>query len=253
MTDSIFKRTHLARCQAALTRAASLGNEGHAGLRGKLREILVTDILKPVVPPEVRFGSGQLVTIDGALSHETDVVLYAPSIMMPSLFDDISGFFPIESVLYAIEVKSRLTRRELKTSIKKARAVLDLRSISTEHVVPTFDDNIVAIRQSATPNPICALFCFGSDLIADPSAELARYRSLDDQADTRPLFSVLCIVGRGYWYFADRWKFCAADSDRSEIMAWLAGTTNTLPQLIVAKGRPRFGMYLSSSSIVDAT
>jgi hypothetical protein len=205
------------------------------------------------MPPEVKTGSGQLVNVEGALSGEVDVILYSPAIMPPALFDDANGYFPVESALYTIEVKSRLEASHLKTAASAARTIRALPQLPTERFATKLDGRGVQTITGPTPLAINALFAFGSDLTSDPQNELDRYRKYDERADTFPAISVMCIVGRGYWHFAGRWKYRPADKDYGEVMTWLAGTVNTLPYFIAAKGRPRFGSYLTSGdTIVDA-
>ncbi|WP_378948022.1 DUF6602 domain-containing protein [Mesorhizobium sp. ANAO-SY3R2] len=187
------------------------------------------------------------------MSGEVDVILYSPAIMPPALFDNTNGYFPIESALYAIEVKSRIDAEEIRKSISAAKAIRALPHIGTVHSYPTFDERIIESKVVPTPLAINSLFAFGSDLKPDPESELQRYRKYDDKADSAPALKVICIVGRGYWHFSERWKFCPADANHTEVMAWLSGTANTMPGFIVAKGRPRFGNYLFSGDMTDAT
>lgn len=250
MCDTIFRKTVIAKCKAALQRAKALDNDGHAGLRGTLREILTSDLLSPVLPPEASLGTGQLVSSNGAISPQVDVVIYARGIMPPSLFDDKTGYFPIEACLYAIEVKSRLTAKNLKTAVENARSMRNMFLVSTEHwKIDSSADNGVACVSTATPHPVRALFAFDSDLKGDAMGELTRYRKIDLQSETNPAIQVICIYGRGYWYsFKNGWKYVEKSDEIDEIMSFLAGTTNTIPRLLAGKGRPSFGKYLDSPS-----
>jgi hypothetical protein len=246
-TINLFRRTFITNCRAALEQAAEAGALGHPGLVGQAREIFVTRMLTPTLPPEVKLGTGQLVASNGAKSPQIDVVLYAPAILPPWLYDPSSGMFPIESCLYWVEVKSRLNAATLFQAIENARRTGDLPLIQTEHWRAVSTHKLVDGFVTATPNPIPVLFALGSDLISSAEAEMMRYRALDEQADIRPAFRVICVVGRGYWYFGDtRWLHVAASPDLDEVMSFLAGLTNTVPQLLAAKGRPRFGRYIES-------
>jgi hypothetical protein len=42
----------------------------HTGLAGRIREILLSKLLEPVLPPEVKCGTGKLTDMKGALSKE---------------------------------------------------------------------------------------------------------------------------------------------------------------------------------------
>lgn len=229
MNGNIFERDHRSQVRGAILRARSLGSEGHAGVRGKHRELLVRKILQPVLPPEVKAGSGQLINVNGALSGEVDVILYSPAIMPPALFDDANGYFPVESALYTIEVKSRLDAANVERSVSAARTIRALSQLPTGYFAPIPDIGGVVTFSAPTPLAINALFAFGSDLTSDPQSELERYRNYDEFADTAPAITVMCIVGRGYWYFSGRWRYAPADEEFDEVMIWLAGNCEYYP------------------------
>lgn len=243
---NIIQKNYLAQIRGAFAKADLLAEEGHPGLRGRFREILVGDILLPVMPPEVSFGTGKFVSLSGKSSKQLDVVLYSRLIMPPFMYSGNEGYFPIESGLYSIEVKSKLTKHELQKSIESAQTLASLPMANTEHwsADPTGFPNKT---EAPIAIPIVAIFAFGSDLKSDPQKEIDRYRELDANADTNPAVGVICIRGRGYWWFGDEWNFLSSNEDHREVMSWIAGTVNTMPQLITAKGRPRFGNYLSRS------
>jgi hypothetical protein len=247
---NLFQSSMVAKAKAALLKAEMLRLENHSGIKGKLRELLVGELFQPVLPPEVRIGTGKLVSAEGASSPETDVILYAPAILPPVLFDDKNGYFPAESALYAIEVKSTLTAAELKRAISNAVKTRSLKLMATDHWLPDANANPPVTKfTSGTPSAINALFAFGSDLGGPVSAEFERYCALDQSAMGHSAIQVLCIAGRGYWYSASEgWKHVDADDDIGEVMGFLAGTTNTLPQLMLSKGRPQFGNYLTTDA-----
>ncbi|MHC2299187.1 hypothetical protein ACVJBD_003393 [Rhizobium mongolense] len=204
-------------------------------------------VLRPALPNEVSLGTGKLVTHDGKVSPQVDTILYSRSIMPPVLYDESHGLFPAESCLYAIEVKTRLRSEDVRSAVSNAVEIAHLPLLEGEHHVRVNSKQIVQTRRLPTPRPIVSLFAFSSDLTSAPEAELARYRGHDPNADTDPAINVICIVGRGYWYHKETgWNFVEASNDLDEIMQFLAGITNTLPQFLTAKGRPNFGHYLTS-------
>ena len=83
-------------------------NVDHPGMKGKIREIAVKNLFKPLLTKNIAIGSGKIVDHRGIQSKETDVILYSNDIHPAILYsehDDI-GLFPVETCLYAIEVKS---------------------------------------------------------------------------------------------------------------------------------------------------
>jgi hypothetical protein len=254
--NNAFRTSFVLKCKAAVAEARAAGALEHPGIKGAVREILVGKMIEPILTPEVKIGTGQLVSYTGEISPQVDVVLYNPSIMPRVVFDAALGLFPVESVLYSLEVKSILSKQLLKKSISDAREIRKLTMLAAEHIRYTGNpQDPVQILRAGTPHPINALFAFQSDLAGNPSGELARYRELDPDADVSPAIQVICIAGRGYWYAKKPagWMYHPAMADAGEIMAFLGGTANTLPQLTFAKGRPRFGMYLGDGqNMVDA-
>jgi hypothetical protein len=220
----------------AMAEARFAGELEHPGMVGTAREVLVEKMLRPVMPPDVHFGTGKLVDCSGAFSLRTDVILYSPHIMPPALYDARMGLFPVESCLYAIEVKSCLTKEELDKAVAAALAIDKLA------LLPTHDFSAANAPARATAKPILALFAFRSDLVSDPAKEIERYRTAD--ASPSPAFKAICVVGRGYWYWRDGWRCFSASADFGEVMSFLAGISNTIPRLLAVKGRPNFGNYL---------
>lgn len=244
--SNVFRNTFLSQVKKSLNDAEVVDQIGHQGLKGSVREIFVKQMMMPVLPPEVRSGSGKLVSHHGKMSAQIDVVLYAPTIMPSALFDSTTGLFPVEAALYTIEVKSRLTANNLKEAIANSRSTRALSPLDTEHwYVKEGPGNPLKVTTN-TAYPVNVLFAFGTDLKIGGTDELCRYRKYDENADNDPALQVICVVGRGYWYSVKGggWKHMPASEQLDEVMVFLAGTTNTLPQLLAAKGRPRFGSYL---------
>lgn len=233
MGNEIFRDKFRIQVQSALAEAKSAARSEHNGLAGKIREILVDKILRPAIDPRVRIGTGKIVDSFGNLSREMDIVLYCPEILPPVLHDEKTGFFPIESCLYSIEVKSTLTAGELKDAYTKA--------LSLEPLVPAPGSF------PATVKVVSALFAFGSDLSGTGKTEIDRYHEYEDFAYGRPLLSAICVVGKGYWFdrnSENNWGYANADDSTEEVLGFIAGVANTVPQIIAKKDRPAFGYYL---------
>ena len=239
------------RCKNAVQSARAIP-QAHPVVVGTIRELLVKQMLVPMLPPEVRSGTGQLTNKDGVLSPQIDVILYAPQILPPALYDDVNGFFPIEAALYTIEVKSTLTKAGITSSVQSARAIKKIPSLPA--VTTTFDQ--AGLPRNVTKpmaTSVQASFAFASDLKGDPSLELKRYLAAEKEADSgKPALQAFCVVGRGYWTLAHYgWKYVKASDDLNEVMAFLSGVTNTLSQILQFKGRPQFGYYLSDDITME--
>jgi uncharacterized protein DUF6602 len=241
MPNAVFRNEFRTRVRTALERAKSAGLLDHPGLTGRAREVFVKDLLKPIVPPYVELGSGKIADSEDHLSAEVDVVIYSAATLPPLLLDVGFGVYPAEACIYAIEVKSRLTAEQLRDAINKQRQLQQLRYL------PSALNQVYQPIGNASPPVIPALFAFGSDLI--DKGELDRYRELDPEADTRPAIPVLCVAGRGYWWYkpnepAEKWINHLPTDDNEEVIDFLGGVANTIPDQIFLKGRPRFGHYI---------
>lgn len=242
MTSPVRDALHR-RVEAALAEVKAAADFDHPGLVGAARELLVAQLLRPLTGPEVEYGTGKLVDVDGGLSLQVDIILNAPSTTPPALTDAASGlgFYPVEGCLYTIEVKSRLDRTELRKAVTGAEAICSL------HPLP----NVLGGIPRPTPLPVRALFALSSDT-SNPETEFARMiEEMKLLPDNRPVLGVLCVVGVGYWYWGpareegspEGWHYAPADG-LTEICDFLAGLVNTVPDLIYQKGTPRFGHYL---------
>ncbi|UJW85275.1 DUF6602 domain-containing protein [Devosia sp. SL43] len=245
-STNIFKSAFLGEVRKAVHSSQNIDGLDHQGMKGRIREIVMTDMYRPVLPPGVTVGTGKLVSATGEMSSQIDVVLYAPGIL-PAYFYSEQGLFPVEAALYNIEVKSILTARGVKEAIASARSVRALQPLPSFHWTTDVQNGRLVPLMTNTPWPVSAMFAFGSDLAPNGQSEIERYRTYDEKANEDPAVQVICVVGRGYWYF-DRqgWRFLEASEDLREVMMLLGGTANTIPELVAAKGSPKFGQYLQS-------
>ena len=243
MPNPLFRSEFISRVKTALARAQAAGLLDHPGLTGRAREVFVKDLLKPILPPYVELGSGKISDSEGRLSPEIDVVVYSAATLPPLLFDVGFGVYPAEACIYAIEVKSILTAGQLRDSLEKHRQLRQLTYL------PSALNKVYQPIGPPSPAVIPALFAFGSDLGPDGKSELERYRELDPEADISPVTPILCVAGRGYWWYkpnepAEKWINHSPTQDHEEIIDFLGGVANTIPDQVAFKGRPRFGHYL---------
>ncbi len=78
---------------------------------------------------------------------------------------------------------------------------------------------------------------------------MERYRECDPNADTSPLVPVFCVAGRGYWWFKpnepkEKWIKHLPTSEHEEVIEFIGGVANTIPDQVMRKGNPRFGEYI---------
>ena len=243
MANEIFRSEFINKVESALTSAKNVSQIDHSGVRGKAREIFVQDLLRPILPPYVELGTGKITDSMGNFSAETDVIIYSRQILPPLLFEPGFGIYPAEAVIYAVEVKSKLTMEEIRSTIEKFIRLRDLQylpSILNELYQPLAGNSFPAIP---------CLFAFDTDLVIGGKDELDRYRELDAAADSNPAIPIFCVAGRGYWWFkpnepAEKWISHFPTADHEEVIDFIGGVANTIPDRVVLKGRPRFGEYI---------
>lgn len=240
MANELYRNRMLNDIDYAVREAKSAALLAHNGLVGRVRELMVSRLLAPMLPAGFEVGTGKITNAAGALSHETDLVIYNRSILPPVFYSDRDGVFPLESSYYAIEVKSKLTAADIKTSVKKGASITALSQRSP-------DSN--TLHSSPT---VLVLFAFDSDLAQE--SEIERYAKYDLGCYTDPVFKAICVVGRGYWYHDIKragWIFHAATADRDEIVDLVSGVVNTLVKTPPASRLTYLGNYLMTSRSIS--
>ena len=90
------------------------GNLLHPSEFGINREEIVKNYLKNILPDRMEIGSGFVVTANGKVSTQCDIIIYDKTVT-PLIRDEKNHrFFPIESVIAVGEIKSKLSQTELK-------------------------------------------------------------------------------------------------------------------------------------------
>ena len=232
MAHPIIRDKFINSIRAAVDEARGLGRLNHPGLGGQVREILAGRLIRPYIGPEVGFGTGKIIDSSGNTSNQLDIVLYVANILPPLLYDQSLGVFPIESCLYSIEVKTTLSAPQLSTAISSAAAI-----------------NRFRYSQSG-PMLNSALFAFDTDLVQGGKSEIERYREYDHSANQDSVIKALCVVGRGYWWFCRegtdvRWHFTTPTPNYDEVVDFIVGIANTIPDIMAQKRPPKYGYYLS--------
>lgn len=205
----------------------------HSGLKGQLRELFVRELLTPLIPREYVIGSGNILSAYGDISNQIDVIVCDGHILPPILFQSDIGMFPIESVLVTIEVKSRLTAPELKKSHKSAKKA------TTFHHAP-------AITDGHEPEHVVPyLFAFASDLANDGKSETDRYMEIVNGGGGEPVLRGICVVGRGFWFWADsKWNTWNFSGKHAEIVEFLTAIINTVQRIASTRSQPDLRQYL---------
>jgi hypothetical protein len=136
----------------------------HHGERGRIAEDIVRGVFNKIMPKRFSIGTGVVFSAHGEVSRQTDIVIYDNFYNSPLLSEFGASIFPAEIVYATIEVKSVLTKLELRRSID---AIMQMRKVGSKkhYLVPEtiLEDGtlkrILAKRQEKTP-PRNYIFAF---------------------------------------------------------------------------------------------
>ena len=233
----VYRDLILARVQAAVGAAKAVTNITHKGLKGELREIVIRDLFYPLLPSDVGVGTGTIISANNRQSTQQDVVIFDKRILPPIVLEKSTGIFPIESALYAIEVKSKVTADEITTSHTSARDLMEFRYMSGD-----YDESGKATEHIVT-KVVSAVLAFDTDLTVGGKNDAERYDEIRGSGD--PAIRVICVVGRGYWYwFKNKWKTWERTYEFQEVVGFIAGVMNTYRMIAATRKEPRLGRYL---------
>jgi uncharacterized protein DUF6602 len=105
----------------------------HRGAKGRIRERrIVTDYLDKYLPGNIGIGAGEVVSADGQVSPEIDIVMYDKLATPYLLRDECYQIFPAECVYGVVEVKSYLSQRELGDAARKLQKIKELPKVAFE-------------------------------------------------------------------------------------------------------------------------
>jgi hypothetical protein len=232
----VYRDLILARVQAAIGAARAARGITHNGLLGEIREILLRDLFRPLLPTDAGLGSGQLVSHTGQTSKQTDVILYDRRILPPILFQESAGLFPVDCALNTIEVKSTLTAQELRSTHNAAEELLQL-----DYLNGYYDAEDVGQDQIIT-KCVSTLFALDSDLVDGGKAEHERYAEM---YTGEPPLRAICVVGRGCWIWRlGSWVSVAQPYELAEVVAFVSMLMNSYRDIAATRGAPRLGMFL---------
>jgi len=191
----------------------------HPGIEGDLRELALKECIEPFLTHSFNVGTGKLIDTYQCLSDQIDAVIYHTKLVPPIFFSKELGIYPVESVRYVFEVKSKLTATQIKDSLKKFSSTQKLRSFPRRQ-----KDN--SVTHGVRPSNV--IFAFGSDISGSEIDRFFKYESYDSPSTT-----ALVVLGKGYWFYDwNEKKWFGVDTsqvnDLSEFVFFMTGFMNTL-------------------------
>lgn len=157
----------------------------HRGKLGENREAVIQRFMSTYLPKRFGVGSGFALFGD-EVSTQQDVVVY-DQLNNPILFpDSVAPLFPPSALAAVIEVKSTLTKEELRDVAKKAQSIKQrLRASFANHPAPP--------RSEA----LATLFAFTSRLDTAEVLRVMKDAEDDLAVEMADRLDAICLLGRG--------------------------------------------------------
>lgn len=105
----------------------------HPAEYGTYRERIVSAFILPLMPKRLSIGTGFIITDTGKTSTQCDIIIYDTQ-NTPVIENGEQRFFPIECVAGVIEVKSILSKADLKTALIKLSKIKALKKEITSKI-----------------------------------------------------------------------------------------------------------------------
>lgn len=229
------------KISAAISEARAAAIVTHQGVKGTVLEILLNKLFKPLLPADFGVGTGQIIDAFGnSPSNQIDIIIYNKAILPPVLYDENVGIFPIESVLYTIEVKTTLTSKELAKANASARNINE----TFKYLHGKLDDD-GNLMQHSISKPRAVVFALNTNLKVNGMSEAERYKKV--YGEDGNYLSAICVAEREYCY-EDRecWVSARNTKGYDEILNLLAGITNTYRNVSLSRGYPLLGQYVGT-------
>jgi len=261
---SYYRQVAIQNIEKAMAAANASSSIKHSLLKGRLCEIVVSELVQPFLTPHTRIASGTIVDHYGNQSGQIDVILYDERITPPVLLTASEGIVPCHSVLATIDVKSGLNRTELRKAVENARSVkllkyeYDSLPLSSEHGFEVvFWKRLLKLIEHETlreqighhlldvSSPACFVFAFSSDLPKKATIEDEKHRLLEevkaankDADEVQIPLTGLCVADRGYTY-------CSAFSPNPQTVKF-----ESEPPDFTEQRKPRGRKYWASHNVL---
>jgi hypothetical protein len=159
------------------------------------------------------------------------------------LLEGTTGVFPIESVLYTIEIKTLLTAAELRSSFDSASQLGSLNYLPGEYEAD--GQPIPSHMQAVIPN----ILAFESNLSESGKTEIERFDEIWGRSSDQPPIQLICVIGRGCWTWktpegTSEWYTWPRSYPLEEVIMFISVMMNSYKQLALSRGAPRLGLYL---------
>lgn len=101
----------------------------HAGEFGTYREAICRDFLRFIIPANLGISQGFLMNTEGQVSTQCDIIVYDSHFTPLIQSESRQRFFPVETVCAVGEVKSVISKMELKEALRKLATTAEMREL----------------------------------------------------------------------------------------------------------------------------
>jgi hypothetical protein len=197
----------ISRIKKALEDSNVASNYDNQVLKGRAREIFVSDLLVPFLDRSYGVCSGIIIDGMDKQSKQIDIIIYDSKILPPIMLTAGEGVIPYEAVLGTIEVKSNLDNRELNKSIENARSIKVLNFERQEIYKPICKAciKITGVKPDLQ-SPVCYVFAYTSSTKGNEAELLNKYvKEFNDESGV-PIklpISAFCVADKCFTHCID--------------------------------------------------
>ncbi len=248
MPNQMFRGRIHSYIEAAINQYHEASLINHPNMVGQIREIAAKQIIEPLLPEDFKIANrGKVTDHEGHQSSEIDLLIYSmkklPSIIYGDMASASIPLVPAEACFYAIEVKGRLTKEDIRKSNKNAKNLRE----GIVYISGQYDAEDREIQHQVNI-VVPILFAFESDAEGDPAKEFERIKTTCTEDVGGIYFIAVCIIGKGYWWLGSgadpRWMFHSPTNYYDEVIDLVSGIINSLHKSDSTRGFPRLGRYL---------
>lgn len=159
----------------------------HSGENGRNKEDLIVNFLRNYLPKRYSIGTGFIFDTLNNNSNQNDIIVYDSFWSTPLFPENVSQFYPIESIYGVIEVKSTLDSKELEETIMKAQKVKKMRAKGISR------DSL----NSGLKNPFYSIVAYdsiGLETIKNKLIEFNENIPMSERID------LILVLGKGIFY-----------------------------------------------------
>jgi hypothetical protein len=175
-----------------LSLAAHEGAIGHPGVKGRFRELFLSNVLQPWLPASINCGTGLIIDHEQRVveAGQEDIIIFDP-LLGPAIFASAQsgdGVYLFDSALCRIEVKSSVSKADLDDFAATSAAVGAMELAVGPGVHPTVF------------GALNLMLGFTSEIAVGKEIEFLRGAIARQGAEPESgIVSGLCIADRGLW------------------------------------------------------